>query len=806
MKINLKWLKKFIDIEVTKDELTDSLINLGLEVESISGEEIKPQDTLVVGEIIKIGKHPNAERLSLCEVMVGSNDTRQIVCGANNFKLNDHVPVALPGTVLPDGTKIKKSNLRGIPSDGMMCSGMELGLTNDHSGLLILEKNTPIGKKFHELFDPEDITFELSLTANRGDVLCHHGVARELAAYHNLTLKPRRVSKPTPKANGNSFSVDISSDCCKYYSAWKISGVRIGPAPAWLIRDLKSIGVKTINNLVDITNWVMFSFGQPLHAFDLSKITDNKIIVRKAHSGEKILALDSIEYQMDSDDTVIADTNRALAIAGIIGGSDSCIDSHTTDILLESAYFDANKVYRTARKLGINTDSSYRYSREIDSDFTPDAGALAVNMILEICGGELQEPCLVVDNNRRKAVAIDLSLDFVRKTLGFKIDDEEILSLLKRLQYGVVESGNGTITVSVPTFRWEVTRPIDLVEEILRIHGTDRIPKTQFVTKVSNRKSDKISEFTKNAGIFLANNNFNECYNYTLLAINDLESITSSVTGLKLANPLLDDQTHLRPSLLPGLLKTIRYNIQNGNNPQRLFEIGNVFRCKDNILTEAISVAFVILTESLKRSWLAHKKPNFYDAKQLILAIAGLAGIETHPLFLELNNRFWQKNYSAYVGDIDKNSYCLRVGYIDYKVCNSHKIGLPVIAAELIADFSAISDNPKIHRYKKFSPLPRALRDISLLVSSSEPVAVVTDKLSTMAKAACDNSFFLEEINLFDIYRGEGLPPDSKSLSFELSFRPIEKTLESEAVNLAFEKIQAAIEKNTTYLIRNGHR
>ncbi|MDR1458169.1 MAG: phenylalanine--tRNA ligase subunit beta [Puniceicoccales bacterium] len=627
MKINLKWLKRFIDIDATKNELAEALTNLGLEVESISGMEINPQDSLVVGEIIKIDKHPNADRLSLCEVIVDENDTRQIVCGAKNFKLNDRVPVALPGTILPDGTRIKKSNLRGVSSDGMMCSGKELGLTNDHSGLLILEKNTPIGKKFHELFDCDDITFELKLTANRGDVLCHYGIARELSAYYNIPLKPPELSKPIPATDKNSLSVEITSDCCKYYSAWKISGVRVEASPDWLIRDLKSIGVNNINNVVDITNWIMFSFGQPLHAFDLSKITGNKVIVRRAKDGEKIITLDSIEHAMDSNDTVIADVDKTLALAGIMGGSDSCIDTNTTDIFLESAYFDATKVYLTARKLGLSTDSSYRYVREIDSDFTQQAGALAVNMITKICGGKFQEPCLVMDNGRRVSVAIDLKVDFVKKILGFGINIDEILSILKRLQYTIIEQINDNIRVSVPTFRWEITRPIDLVEEILRIYGTDRIPKTQLVTEVSDRKPDRISEFIKNSGNFLANNNFNECYNYTLCRADDVECGTDSSDRLKLANPLLDDQTHLRSSLLPGLLKTIRYNIQNSNNVQRLFEIGNVFHYKDAVLTEALSVAFVILTESFERSWLQHQKPDFYEAKRLISRVFKLAEI-----------------------------------------------------------------------------------------------------------------------------------------------------------------------------------
>ncbi|MDR0351130.1 MAG: phenylalanine--tRNA ligase subunit beta [Puniceicoccales bacterium] len=805
MKINLKWLKKFIDLDVSKDDLAETFTKLGLEVESISGIEMKPQETLVVGEIIKIEKHPNADRLNFCEVKIGENDVRNIVCGAKNFKLSDKIPVALPGTFLPDGTKIKKSNLRGIASDGMMCSGKELGLTSDHSGLLILEKNIPVGKKFHELFDGDDITFELKLTANRGDALCHYGVARELSAYYNIELKPIDIQEPIASINENSLSLEISSDCCRYYSAWKISEVKIETSPDWLIRDLKSIGVNSINNVVDITNWIMFSFGQPLHAFDLAKMTGDKVIVRQARNGEKILTLDSLEHEIDPSATVIADINGALALAGIIGGSRSCIDSNTTDILLESAYFDATKIHRTARKLGIGTDSSYRYAREIDPSLTQKAGALAAKMIVEICGGKLQSPCLIADRSRRKANVINLELDFVKKVLGFAIDADEILAILKRLKYDV-DAKNSNLKVSVPTFRWEITRPVDLVEEILRIYGTDRIPEMPFVTKISDRKSDRVSEFTKKAENFLANNNFNECYNYTLGCVDDLECATASVAGLKLANPLLEDQTYLRPSLLPGLLKTITYNIQNSNNVQRLFEIGNVFRCEDGILTEALSVAFVILTENLERSWLHCQRPDFYEAKRLISRVFELAEIATQPIFSQLDDRFWQKNYSAKAGDISKDSFCLKVGHISYNPCHWHRLDMPIIGAEFVADFSAIGRNPKKHRYEKFPTLPKALRDISLLVDASEPAGMVMNRLNAIAKATADNTFFIEKINLFDVYRGPEIPAGSKSLSFELNFQPMEKTLEAETINAAFEKIQLAIERSTTYSIRKENR
>ena len=447
---------------------------LGIEVEEGEEDSGPTLEKVVVGEVLSKDPHPEADRLSVCTVEVGSNEPATIVCGATNFSPGDRVPVALPGAKLPGGFKIKKSKLRGVASEGMMCSAKELELGDDESGLLLLPDSLEIGTPVNRLF-PQDKALELEVTANRGDCLSHIGVARELAAYYEKDLKMPEVSLVVgevakPGALGLVERVSLETQNCPYYKLYSIKGVKIGPSPEWLKRRLESVGLRAINNVVDVTNFVLLETGQPLHAFDASKIKGRSIRVRQAEENEMITTLDEVKRTLDPEMMVIADAERALVVAGVMGSVDAEVDDATVDVVLESAWFQPGNVRATSRKLGLHSDSSQRFSRNVDPENLSYAAERAASLILELAGGELIPECVSVGSSPRGERSIEIQKSFVEKTCGFEVDEQELSKSWKRLGFSV--SGNDPWTVTIPSFRWEVDRPIDLVEEFLRIHGT----------------------------------------------------------------------------------------------------------------------------------------------------------------------------------------------------------------------------------------------------------------------------------------------------------------------------------------------
>lgn len=812
MKVSLKWLKRYVSIEATAQELSDVFPMLGFEVEEMITLGLPPLEHVVVGEVKSRKQHPDADRLGVCEVQVGpsESDIKQIVCGASNYKVGDRVPVALIGAILPGNFVIKKSKLRGVDSEGMMCSPRELGLGIDSGGLLILENSPAVGTPINDLYTDNDVIFDLSITANRGDCLCHIGLARELAAYYNTKLNYPEIPdyELSDKVVTNKLikGIELESLACPLYTAWCIKGVKVAPSPDWLKKDLEALGLRPVNNIVDITNWIMMDTCQPLHAFDLAKIRGAQIIVRQARSGEKITTLDGKERTLDESMTVIADTERALAIGGVMGSLDGEVDDGTVDIVLESAYFNPAYVRHTARKLNLSTDGSYRFARNVDSSGAIPTAKRTVAMILEIAGGELVAPAIARGKGPRVDCEIKIDPAFVRERCGFDVSDGDISSIYRRLGF-LVETQQFPWAVTVPSFRADIHRPIDLVEEFVRVYGTSNIPESRVRLEGFSRNDDPIAVFNHAVADYLVGQHFSECNHYTLRPAQEVVDLYGEniARHCALDNPLTADHTHLRPSLIPGLWDAIKLNQRNGNAVDRLFEMGRVLNVFNDKPSEVISVGFVITTENPhQRSWLARTAPDFYNAKNLILEVASIAGIGDSGLeFKALNDSApWQSTQSATVGLLSKDGFQINVGLSNLKLTKEWGIQGSVFAAEILIMPDLLARKRQQVRFKSFSSFPYSIKDLALVMDAGFPAEDARKELQAVAKEAVSGKFIVDNISIFDVYQGKGLPEGKKSIAFSMTFRAEDRTLKDEEIMEVFEQIQHKIGVGSAFVVR----
>jgi len=816
MRLSLSWLKKYVNPgAVTPEELKRALPMIGHEVESLELKGLPSLQQVVVGEILTSAQHPNADKLSVCSVQTSlSEPPRQIVCGAKNYKVGDRVPVALPGAKLPGDFTIKRSKLRGVESDGMMCSAKELGLGDDHGGLMILENRPEIGTPINNLFPEPDAVYSLELTANRGDCWSHVGIARELAALYGQPLhtpapKCAPAAQPAPGPGHLLTALRVTSPDCPYYIAAAIRGVKIGPSPAWLKRDLEAVGLCAINNVVDVTNWVMLELGQPLHAFDAKKIRGAEIVVRAANAGEKITTLDGKERALDPSILVIADAERPLVVAGVMGSVDAEVDATTTDIVLESAWFRPGAIRQATRLLGLPTDSSQRFARNVDPAIVVLAARRALDLILETAGGELVSHYAVHGAPPRGGNTIEITPEFVRERLGFAVGDKDIHGIFERLGFAVQSGPAGTPwQVSVPSARGEVARPIDLVEEFLRIHGTDKIPATHVVVAGSDREDDAQGTFGLRAAEFLAARQFAECVHYSLRDSAELSKWQSDSTAaaLALANPLTSEMGCLRPSLVPGLIEALRRNADHGNGLPRLAECGRVFRENDGVLNELEAVAFVIPAESGERSWKQIPVPDFYSVKSLATQLAAhLLGVEASAFdFSPIGPRpLWQSGHAAESGCWVKNGFQIKCGLVSPALTKEKGLDGFVFAGELLVRPDFLAKAQTRARFQAFSAYPPTTRDLALVVDEAAPAETVRKEVETAARAATGPAFAVESVTIFDLYTGTGLPAGKKSLAFALRFRSLERTLKDDEVNAIFTAIQQTLTAGGKYAVRS---
>ena len=569
MKFSVNWLREFVDLPKNPEEIAELLTRAGIETKNIEtrGANI---DKVIVSQITASSRHPNADRLTICEVDDGSGTRRQIVCGATNYKVGDKVPLALPGAKLPNGTEIRKSKLRGVESEGMLCSPIELGLGEDASGLLILSPDAKVGAPIADLF-PADTILDVEITPNRGDLLSHFGLAREIAA---LSGKKLKTTAPEPKIETEKSGVIITATReCPVFSLRKIVNVKVGPSPQWLRAKIESVGVRSINNIVDISNFVLLEFGQPTHAFDADKLKGG-INVRLARDGEKFLALDGKTYSLKPDNCVIADQERAVGIGGVMGGEETGVTDSTKEILLEAAYFLPASIRRTARDLNLQSDASYRFERGVDPDMILRASQRAAELMGEIAGGTPAKEIHVAGELPADPVDVSLSYEKCSRVIGVAIDPKTVDEILTRFGMQKTAGTNKSATWKIPSYRRDLRRDVDLIEEVLRAYGIDKIPgrtRGRFIpTSAADRSHDVETLFLRDR---LTASGLSEVRTSKLIS----RSASALSEAMELRNPLSEDHVALRPNLIAGLLDVLERNIRAGAESVFIFEIGRVF-------------------------------------------------------------------------------------------------------------------------------------------------------------------------------------------------------------------------------------
>ncbi len=764
MKISLEWLKDYVVLPESAEMLGDALTSGGTEVVGREDRGNVP-DKVVVAQILSSEQHPNADRLSVCQVDDGSGHPRQIVCGAKNFKVGDKVPLALPGAVLGPDFKIKSGKLRGVVSDGMMCSAKELALAEDAVGLLILPPETPVGKAVKELFPP-DTVLELEVTPNRPDLLGYRGVAREVAALTQVELTFAPLPAAAQKEAGEF--VKLLDAGCPFYTARIIRGVKVSPSPQWMADRLTAAGLRPINNIVDVTNYVMLETGQPLHAFDLAKLAGG-ITVRSAREGEVLKALDGSDLKLRSHDLVIADDAKAVVLAGVMGGAESGVNETTTDILLESAWFEPARVRQSSRELGLSTDSSYRFERRVDPDGVLSASARAVELILQTAGGLAEPDVLVSGSVPTEHREIALNNDRCRALLGLKVSDQEIADILVRL--GLKQNGNRSWLI--PSCRPDLSREVDLIEEVVRIAGIERVPSTLRAFPAASSPADLRHDRAEVLRQRLRAQGFTEARTSHFVSPETLQRAgVDDLRAVHIRNPLGAEQALLRPVLLAGLLEAMGRNLRHGVDAVRLFELGRVFSSEG--AEERTALALIATGDKNTSTWQNDaESTDLYDLKGVIeSAIGSVKFIRNESLGLGL--RIEANGASGFVRRLPKT------------LADAHEAKSPVYYAELIVD-GWLETSPAAVRVKALPKFPSVERDLTFVLPRSVPFANLEQTLQGA------HAPHLQSVELTDEFldpSGEKLPADQRALTVTLTFRGEARTLNSDEVDRAVETLR----------------
>jgi len=770
--------------------------------------------TFLVAQVLTRDKHPNADKLSLCRVHDGQGE-RQIVCGAQNFKPGDKVPLILPGASLPPkaGEKepftIKVGKIRGVESHGMMCSPQELGLPDQIDGLLILREDAKVGQPLAEYLgrSGSDVVYDLEITPNRPDWNSVIGIAREISA---LTGNPLRI--PEIKIDPEKFSdepigkfvgVRINdAELCPRYTARMVRGVKIGPSPDWLKNILEKVGLRSINNVVDVTNFVMLEIGQPLHAFDfhlLNGVEKNAptIVVRRANEGEKFVTLDGKEHTLSNQMLLIADETKAVALAGIMGGQNSEINPDTADVLIESAYFKPQNIRATSKKLELRTDSSYRFERGGDVGICDWASRRAAQLICELAGGKILTESIDAYPNPVAPKEISLRHKKVGELVGVEISAAQSTKFLRQLGLEVTETGTESCTARIPTFRVDLKREVDLIEEIVRLFGIDKIPSTPPRGAIGANAFDSVHDQIAEARRILAGLGLNEAQGQTLISDSAAKLISADETLAALSNPLSSDMNVLRPSLLPGLIDALRHNVSRKNNDVALFEIGRVFAQADGKIREERRLAIALTGQRLPAFWSGTERDAKFDVYDLKGALEeffeqfGLRGLsyirraESGKFFLESAVIQLGKNV---IGEI---------GQLSPLLARQYDLRDAAVLAEINFDLVLARRNPA----KSFKPLPAfptIRRDIAMLV----PEITTHEAVLNVVKQTKPQN--LESVQLFDVFRGKNISPGEKSVAYAFTYRNPERTLTDAEVNSAHEKLVEQFKQNLHAVVREA--
>jgi phenylalanyl-tRNA synthetase beta chain len=800
MKFTLNWLKEYTDIDLPVETLADKLTMLGLEVDYVT-ELYQDLDAIKIAKIITVRPHPDADRLSLCDVTLG-DEVFQVVCGAPNAKADLLTAIALPGVTL-SGMKVKKAAIRGQESSGMLCSEKDLGISEDHSGIMELSNDAREGQSLSEALSLRDTLIEVDLTPNRPDCTSVIGIAREVAGFTGQKLnQPINNELPELTGEGVPFSVEVlAPEDCPRYAARLLKNITIGPSPWWLRKRLLSVGLRPINNVVDITNLVMLEYGQPLHAFDYDKLGGGSIIVRRARSGENIVTLDGEKRDLDEKMLLICDAEKPVAVAGVMGGENSEVVESTKDILLESACFNPLSVRRTARRLNLGTEASYRFERGVDPEVAPRAMERAVQLLIEIAGAEVVDNGYDCVTGIEPREAITLRVSRVNDLLGLQLDATEVRRCLESIELQVIKENDDTLLVTPPSFRIDLEREVDLIEEVARLQGYNEIPTTMPIVPMSFPEQQQGLELRKKLASMLVSQGFFEAINYSFvdesffdrLQLASDDPIRNAVT---LLNPLSEDQKIMRTMMLPSLLQNISRNTSRQNNDIRLFEIGKVFHpVKDELLPrENMRVAGIISGRRYPESSLLHfgnSPVDIYDCKGIVETIlqekrlAKVTGIEFANDSTAVKSYIQPDSYIVYRLDDKILGY---IGKIDTAVLKSFGIKQSVFFFDL--DFDLITEfEPEPKSFKHLPKFPSVKWDIALIV----PEAVASGELLTAIGNAGET--LVEAVEIFDVYRGDAIDAGHKSVAMSLTYRSTEQTLDDKTVNKVHQRLIKMLEE-----------
>ena len=798
MKAPLSWLREYVPIEMDVEELASRLALTGTEVERVSQAGI-PGDKenlsrFLVGKILDCGRHPDADKLSVCTVDVGEVEPRTIVCGAPNVAAGQTVAVVLPGGVMPDGTRIKDAKLRGVASAGMILSEAELSLAAKSAGTIELPHDWEVGRRLIDYFPISDLVLEVEVTPNRPDCLSIRGLAREIAAITGAPFQ-EDISFSHPwgeRTVDEDIAIEVlDPDLCPRYAGRVIRGVAIADSPLWMKARISHAGMRPVSNVVDVTNYVLWALGQPLHAFDLHTIAGRRIIVRRAYPGEELTTLDGEHRVLTEDMLVIADAERASVVAGVMGGLDSEITENTTDILLEGANFFGPSIMRTEGALGLRSEASTRYEKGLDPEIIPSALDMACSLFVELCGGTVSVGTIDVRTDPLPPRTLRLRPARVEQILGTAVADGEMADILQRLGCTVGENGQD-LTVEVPTYRADLEREIDLIEEVARIHGLDRIPCTLPARRSghggllpSQAALRRVEDLLVGAGLSQV-----ITYSFTDDRWPDrlrLGPDDQRRSGVRITNPLSSDQSVMRTMLLPGLLATAQRNVSVREERISIFEMGRVFRPSGGELPEETThIGLLVAGEWEEPSWLrSGVTVDYYLAKGFVERLC--AGLGSELEYEPGSEPFLHPGKSAEVRDADGNLVGW-VGEVHPLVLQSYDLRAPAVAAELDARLLT-SASTGLSTFRDLLAYPVVEQDLALVVDGGVPASAVVAALREAGGS------LLEDVSIFDVYEGAQIAEGKKSLALRLSFRAAERTLSEAEVNKLREKMLVAVNR-----------
>jgi phenylalanyl-tRNA synthetase beta chain len=792
LKISLSWLKDYVDLDgINVKDIIEKLTMSGLEVEDYVNQ-LEIYKDFIVGEVTSKEKHPKADKLYVCKVNTGTEEL-QVVCGAPNVNKGQKVIFAPVGTIIPvNGMKLTKAKIRGTTSFGMICSEAELKLGNDESGILVLDKNLKTGTPLTEALELDDIIFEIAVTPNRPDALSHIGVARDLSAIFGLDLKlPNTNLAESEKASKDYASVEImDAENCPRYSARIVKNIQIRESPEWLKNRISKVGLRPINNIVDITNYIMYECGQPLHAFELERLAGKKIIVKSTNKESEFTTLDSKVRKLPAGTLMICDAEKEVAIAGVMGGENSEVSNRTKNILLESAHFNPSSIRKTSRELGLTTDASYRFERTVDPNNTDFAVNRAAKLIAEISGGEVLKSLIDVYPYKITRKEVSLRFSRLKKLLGYEIPKNKIYSILERLGLTVSNESEGKLRILVPTYRPDILREVDVIEEIARIYGYNNIPAVSKVSITLGEKYDE-SEFTDSIRNILTSLGLFEILNNPL---QDEKSAKLTGKPVKLLNPLSLDMAYLRTSLIPGALRAIAHNIRNGQKNLAFFEIGNVF----NLYTEESIKSFENFSEERRlllilsgkereKGWnTPQKEVDFFSLKGLVDSF-----LTKFPLDNVLNDSYYHSADTIYAYYFTKNlnnNVIGSGGIIKKDVLKQFDIGQDVFCFEFNLEYLRnVSGNGRY--YSEPIKYPKVIRDFAFIFDKS----ITYEEVIRFIKKK--GSELLKEVKLFDLFEQESIGKNKKSMAFTLEYQSENRTLTEEEVEKEFSSLISSIEK-----------